>query len=105
PRGRSLVSIAMYYEVTPHLVFRCVVCDFWRCYTDDEEIPEGGIPQVIVLGYNGLSIQPVAPPSLDYIPGLKDPQTPLVPQDKDEHEPMFVHAHDPDYVLEPIYPE
>ncbi|GJT17386.1 hypothetical protein Tco_0876092 [Tanacetum coccineum] len=24
PRGRSLVSIAVYYEVTPHLVFRCV---------------------------------------------------------------------------------
>ncbi|GKB44094.1 reverse transcriptase domain-containing protein [Tanacetum coccineum] len=23
PRGRSLVSIAVYYEVTPHLVFRC----------------------------------------------------------------------------------
>ncbi|GKB80586.1 retrovirus-related pol polyprotein from transposon TNT 1-94 [Tanacetum coccineum] len=25
PRGRSLVSIAVSYEVTPHLVFRCVV--------------------------------------------------------------------------------
>ncbi|GJX61335.1 retrovirus-related pol polyprotein from transposon TNT 1-94 [Tanacetum coccineum] len=27
-RGRSLVSIAVYYEVTPHLVFRCVVVIF-----------------------------------------------------------------------------
>ncbi|GJY48275.1 hypothetical protein Tco_0438231 [Tanacetum coccineum] len=25
--------------------------------------------------------------------------------DEDEREPMFVHAHDPDYVPEPIYPE
>ncbi|GJW62183.1 hypothetical protein Tco_0111518 [Tanacetum coccineum] len=55
--------------------------------------------------YDGLPIQPVAPPSPDYIPGLEDPQTPPVPQDEDEREPMFVQAHDPDYVPEPIYPE
>ncbi|GJY74013.1 hypothetical protein Tco_0478444 [Tanacetum coccineum] len=36
---------------------------------------------------------------------LEDPQTPPVPQDEDEREPMFVQAHDPDYVPEPIYPE
>ncbi|GJW15929.1 hypothetical protein Tco_0020062 [Tanacetum coccineum] len=76
---------------------------FWGA--DDEEISEGGIPRVIVLGYDGLPMQPVAPPSPDYIPGLEDPQTPLVPRDKDEREPMFVQAHDPDYVPEPIYPE
>ncbi|GJS94972.1 hypothetical protein Tco_0801940 [Tanacetum coccineum] len=76
---------------------------FWGA--DDEEISEGGIPRVIVLGYDGLPIQPVAPPSPDYIPGLEDPQTPPVPQDEDEREPMFVQAHDPDYVPEPIYPE
>ncbi|GJU62165.1 hypothetical protein Tco_1244000 [Tanacetum coccineum] len=35
----------------------------------------------------------------------EDPQTPPVPQDEDEREPMFVQAHDPDYVLEPVYPE
>ncbi|GJR56940.1 hypothetical protein Tco_1499102 [Tanacetum coccineum] len=72
---------------------------------DDEEVSEGGIPRVIVLGYDGLPIQPVAPPSPDYIPGPEDPQTPPVPQDEDEREPMFVQAHDPDYVPEPIYPE
>nr|GEX22952.1 putative reverse transcriptase domain-containing protein [Tanacetum cinerariifolium] len=27
------------------------------------------------------------------------------PQDEDEHEPMFIHPHDPDFVPEPIYPE
>ncbi|GJZ93642.1 hypothetical protein Tco_0665845 [Tanacetum coccineum] len=76
---------------------------FWGA--DDEEICEGGIPRVIVLGYNGLLMQPVAPPSPDYIQGPEDPQTPPVPQDKDEREPMFVQTHDPDYVPEPIYPE
>ncbi|GJV90597.1 hypothetical protein Tco_1538410 [Tanacetum coccineum] len=55
---------------------------FWGA--DDEEVSEGGIPRVIVLGYDGLSIQPVAPPSLDYIPGPENLQTPPVPQDEDE---------------------
>ncbi|GJS76585.1 putative reverse transcriptase domain-containing protein [Tanacetum coccineum] len=75
---------------------------FWGA---DEEISDGGIPRVIVYGYDGLPMQPVAPPSPDYIPGPEDPQTPPVPQDEDEREPMFVQAHDPDYVPEPIYPE
>ncbi|GKF58318.1 hypothetical protein Tco_0171855, partial [Tanacetum coccineum] len=68
-------------------------------------LSEGGIPRVIVLGYDGLPIQPVAPPSPDYIPCPKDPQTPPVPQDEDERGPMFVQAQDPDYVPEPIYPK
>ncbi|GJZ41484.1 hypothetical protein Tco_0588370, partial [Tanacetum coccineum] len=76
---------------------------FWGA--DDEEIYEGGIPRVIVLGYDGLPIHPVAPPSPDYRPGLEDPQTLPVPQDEDEREPMFIHAHDPNYVPEPIYPK
>ncbi|GKE73127.1 hypothetical protein Tco_1535168 [Tanacetum coccineum] len=36
---------------------------------------------------------------------LHESQTPPVPQDEDEREPMFIQAHDPDYVPEPIYPE
>ncbi|GJT11557.1 hypothetical protein Tco_0858599 [Tanacetum coccineum] len=56
-------------------------------------------------GYDGLPIQLVAPPSPNYIPGLEDPETPPVPQDEDEHKPMFIQAHDPDYVPEPIYLE
>ncbi|GKE39478.1 hypothetical protein Tco_1462883, partial [Tanacetum coccineum] len=75
---------------------------FWGA---DEEISDGGSPRVIVYGYDGLPMQLVAPPSPDYIPGPEEPQTPQVPQDEDEHEPMFIHAHDPDYVPEPIYPE
>ncbi|GJX09210.1 hypothetical protein Tco_0199069 [Tanacetum coccineum] len=58
-----------------------------------------------MYGYNGLPMQPVAPPSSDYIPGLEEPQTPPVPQDEDECEPMFIQPHDPDYVLEPMYLE
>ncbi|GKA22190.1 hypothetical protein Tco_0708152 [Tanacetum coccineum] len=76
---------------------------FWGA--DDEEISEGGIPRVIVLGYDGLPLQPVAPPSPDYILGPENPQILPVPQDEDEREPMFIQAHDPDYVPEPIYPE
>nr|GFA62409.1 reverse transcriptase domain-containing protein [Tanacetum cinerariifolium] len=75
---------------------------FWGA---NEELSDGGSPQVIMYVYNGLPMQPVAPPSPDYIPGPKEPQTPPVPQDEDEHEPMFIQPHDPEYVLEPMYPE
>ncbi|GJY29148.1 reverse transcriptase domain-containing protein [Tanacetum coccineum] len=37
--------------------------------------------------------------------GPEDPRTPPVPQDEDEREPMFIQAHDPDYVSKPIYLE
>ncbi|GJS75993.1 hypothetical protein Tco_0725874 [Tanacetum coccineum] len=75
---------------------------FWGA---DEEISDGGIPRVIVYGYDGLPMQPVAPPSPDYIPGPEEPQTPPIPQDEDEGEPMFIQPQDTDYVPEPIYPE
>ncbi|GKC28945.1 hypothetical protein Tco_1036239 [Tanacetum coccineum] len=67
---------------------------FWGA--DDEEVFEGGIPRVIVYGYDGLPIQPVAPPSPDYIPGPEDPQTLPIPQDEDEREPMFDPEEDPE---------
>ncbi|GKB54222.1 hypothetical protein Tco_0904975 [Tanacetum coccineum] len=69
------------------------------------ELSDGGSPRVIVYGYDGLPMQPVALPSPDYIPGPEEPQTPPVPQDEDERELMFIQLHDPDYVLEPMYPE
>nr|GEU55085.1 hypothetical protein [Tanacetum cinerariifolium] len=52
----------------------------------DEELLDDSLPRVIVYGYDGLPMQPVASPSPDYITGLEEP-------------------HDPDYVLEPIYLE
>nr|GEW64737.1 hypothetical protein [Tanacetum cinerariifolium] len=75
---------------------------FWGA---DDELSDGGSPRVIVYGYDGLPMLPVAPPSPDYIPGPEEPQTPLAPLDEDEHEPMFIQPHDLDFVLEPIYPE
>ncbi|GJR23550.1 putative reverse transcriptase domain-containing protein [Tanacetum coccineum] len=39
------------------------------------------------------------------LPCPEEPQTPPVPQDEDEREPMFIQPHDPDYVPEPMYPE
>ncbi|GKF91293.1 hypothetical protein Tco_0274994, partial [Tanacetum coccineum] len=56
---------------------------FWGT---DEEVSEGGVPRVIVYGYDGFPIQPV-------------------PQDEDEREPAFIQAHNPDFVPEPMYPE
>ncbi|GKE56693.1 hypothetical protein Tco_1495878 [Tanacetum coccineum] len=50
-------------------------------------------------------MQLVVPPSPDYIPGLEEPHIPLVPQDEDERELMFIQPHDPDYIPELIYPE
>nr|GEV71200.1 hypothetical protein [Tanacetum cinerariifolium] len=75
---------------------------FWGA---DEELSDGGSPRVIVYGYDGLPMLPVAPPSPDYIPGPKEPQTPPAPQDEDEHELMFMQPHDHDFMPEPIYPE
>ncbi|GJS68436.1 hypothetical protein Tco_0683001 [Tanacetum coccineum] len=75
---------------------------FWGA---DEELSDGGSPRVIVYGYDGLHMQPISPPSPDYIPGPEVPQIPPVPQDEDERELMFTQPRDPDYVPEPVYPE
>nr|GFC13305.1 hypothetical protein [Tanacetum cinerariifolium] len=47
----------------------------------------------------------VALPSLDYIPGPEEPQTPIVSHEEDERKPMFIQPHDPEYVPEPMHPE
>nr|GEV14771.1 hypothetical protein [Tanacetum cinerariifolium] len=71
----------------------------WRYYEEDSA--ETGPPRVIVYGYDGLPIQPVAPPSLDYVPGPEHPPSPdYVPGP--EHPPSPVEIL---YVPEPEYPE
>nr|GEZ82544.1 hypothetical protein [Tanacetum cinerariifolium] len=75
---------------------------FWGA---DGELSDEGSPRVIMYGYDGLPMLPVAPPSPDYIPGPEEPHTPPTPQDEDEHDPMFILPHDPNFVPEPIYPE
>nr|GEW81952.1 hypothetical protein [Tanacetum cinerariifolium] len=84
----------------------------FRCHPDlgvlqiaDEELSDRGSSRVIVYGYDGLPMLPVAPSSPDYIPGPEESQTPQVPQNEDECESMFIQPHDPDYVPEPMYPE
>ncbi|GJX00697.1 hypothetical protein Tco_0184610 [Tanacetum coccineum] len=71
---------------------------FWVA---DEELSDGGSPRVIVYRYKGLPMQPVAPPSPDYVP-------------RPEHPPSFDYVPGPEsppspvevpYVPEPEYPE
>ncbi|GJY33435.1 hypothetical protein Tco_0417904 [Tanacetum coccineum] len=71
---------------------------FWGA---DEEISDGGVPRVIVYGYDGLPMQPVAPPSPDYVPGPEHPPSPdYVPGP--EHPPSPIEIP---FVPEPEYPE
>nr|GEY27136.1 hypothetical protein [Tanacetum cinerariifolium] len=59
----------------------------WRYYGEDSA--ETGPPRVIVYGYDGLLIQPVAPPSPDYVPGPEHPPSPdYVPGP--EHPPSLI---------------
>nr|GEX22032.1 hypothetical protein [Tanacetum cinerariifolium] len=105
------------YEVTLADIQYSAATKIWGCYrlasrakvienqgADEDLLNDSSLP-VIVYGYDEHPMQPVAPPSLNYIPGLEEPQTPPVPQDEDEREPMFIQPHDPDYVPEPMYPE
>ncbi|GJU04427.1 hypothetical protein Tco_1120857 [Tanacetum coccineum] len=67
----------------------------------DEEIPNGGVPRVIVYGYDGFPMQLVDPPSPDYVPGPEHPSSPdYVPGP--EHPPSPIEIP---YVPEPEYPE
>ncbi|GKF73785.1 hypothetical protein Tco_0220117, partial [Tanacetum coccineum] len=71
---------------------------FWGA---DEELSDGGSPRVIVYGYDGLPMQPVAPPSSDYVLGPEHPPSP-------DYVPGPEHPPSPDevpYVPEAEYPE
>ncbi|GJU46368.1 hypothetical protein Tco_1203634 [Tanacetum coccineum] len=71
---------------------------FWGA---DEDLSDGGFPRVIVYGYDGIPMQPVVPPSPDYVPGPEHPPSPdYVPGP--EHPPLPVEVP---YVPEPEYPE
>ncbi|GJX70031.1 hypothetical protein Tco_0307202 [Tanacetum coccineum] len=74
--GSAVTYTSVYTDSEPGRVF----------WGTDEEVSEGGVPRVIVYGYDGFPIQPV-------------------PQDEDEREPRFIEVHDTDFVPEPIYPE
>ncbi|GKA55921.1 putative reverse transcriptase domain-containing protein [Tanacetum coccineum] len=80
--NRASSSTTRYYHTTSVYTDSEPGRAFWGA--DYEGIPEGGIPRVIVLGYDGLPLQPVAPPSPDFMLGPENPQTPPVPQEEDE---------------------
>nr|GEW57897.1 putative reverse transcriptase domain-containing protein [Tanacetum cinerariifolium] len=63
-------------DASSAVTYTSVYTDYepWRYYEDDSA--ETGPPRVIVYGYDGLPIQPVAPPSLDYILGPEHPPSP-----------------------------
>nr|GEX11724.1 hypothetical protein [Tanacetum cinerariifolium] len=73
----------------------------WCASSAHEESAETGPPRVIVYGYDGLPIQPVATPSPDYVPGPEHPPSPDYVPDP-EHPPSPVEIP---YVPEPEYPE
>nr|GEZ67413.1 hypothetical protein [Tanacetum cinerariifolium] len=60
----------------------------WRYYGEDSA--ETGPPRVIVFRYDGLPIQPVASPSLEYVPGPKHLPSP-------DYVPGPEHPSSPDY--------
>nr|GFB12874.1 putative nucleotidyltransferase, ribonuclease H [Tanacetum cinerariifolium] len=71
----------------------------WRYYGEDSA--ETGPSRVIVYRYDGISIQPVALPSPDYVPGPEHlPSPDYIPGP--EHPPSPVEIP---YVPEPEYPE
>ncbi|GKC70453.1 hypothetical protein Tco_1116336 [Tanacetum coccineum] len=71
----------------------------WRFYGEsDEEPTDTGSPGVIVYGYDRLTMHPVAPPSLDYVPGPEHLPSP-------DYVPSPEHPHSPVYVPKPKYLE
>nr|GEU57532.1 hypothetical protein [Tanacetum cinerariifolium] len=71
----------------------------WRYYREDSA--ETGSPGVIVYGYDGLPMQPIAPPSLDYVSGPEHPLSPdYVPGPKHPPSPVEIP-----YIPKPKYSE
>ncbi|GJT61651.1 putative reverse transcriptase domain-containing protein [Tanacetum coccineum] len=58
---------------------------------------DGGFLHIIAYGYDGLLMQPVAPPSPDYVPGPEHPPSP-------DYVPDLEHPPSPDYMPGPEHP-
>nr|GEZ17249.1 hypothetical protein [Tanacetum cinerariifolium] len=87
------------------------IVTYTSAYTDSEpgsvywgadvELSDGGSLRVIMYGYDGLSMQPVASPSPDYVPGPEHlPSPDYMPDAKNPPSPVEVP-----YVPEPKHPE
>nr|GEU79758.1 hypothetical protein [Tanacetum cinerariifolium] len=80
----------------------CTNFEPWRFYEgSDEEPSDVGSPGVIVYGYDGLPIHPVALPSSDYAPGPEHPPSPnYVPGPKHPPSPVYVpNLEYPEYLI------
>nr|GEV17495.1 putative reverse transcriptase domain-containing protein [Tanacetum cinerariifolium] len=88
-------------DASSAVTYTSVYTDYepWRYY--EEESAETGPPRVIVYGYDGLPMQPVAPPSPDYVPRPEHPPSPDYVPDP-EHPPSPAEIP---HVPEPEYPE
>ncbi|GKG11823.1 hypothetical protein Tco_0346060, partial [Tanacetum coccineum] len=73
---------------------------FWGA---DEEISDGGSPRVIVYGYDGLPMQPIDPPSLDYVPGPEHHEYLVPSEDEAPMEDQPLPADAPPAALSPGY--
>ncbi|GKA54753.1 hypothetical protein Tco_0753702 [Tanacetum coccineum] len=70
PSSSTVTYTSVYTDFEPGRVF-------WRA---GEELSDRGSPRVIVYGYDGLLMQPVALPSPDYVPGPEHPPSPDYPE-------------------------
>nr|GEU42553.1 putative reverse transcriptase domain-containing protein [Tanacetum cinerariifolium] len=83
-------------DASSAVTYTSVYTDFepWRYY--EEESANAGSPGVSVYEYDGLPMEPVAPPSPNYVPGPEHPSSPdYVPGP--EHPPSPVYVPDPEY--------
>nr|GEX17382.1 hypothetical protein [Tanacetum cinerariifolium] len=76
-------------------------CEPWRYY--EEESAEAGSPKFIVYGYNRLRMQPVAPPSPDYVLGPEHPPSPDYVPDEAPMEDQPLPADASPVALSPGY--
>nr|GEY68343.1 reverse transcriptase domain-containing protein [Tanacetum cinerariifolium] len=67
-----------------------------------EESAEAGSPGIIVYGYDGLPMQPIAPPSSDYVPRPEHPSSPDYAPLEDQYLPANASptAASPSYVAD-----
>nr|GEU57902.1 hypothetical protein [Tanacetum cinerariifolium] len=83
------------------VTYTSVYTDSEPCRYYEEKLAETGSPGVIVYGYDGLFMQPVAPSSPDYVPRPEHPPSPnYMPGPKHPPSPVEVP-----YVPELEYPE
>nr|GEV44523.1 reverse transcriptase domain-containing protein [Tanacetum cinerariifolium] len=98
PKEMSEEDVQNMLEIIPVFEFKVEALQV-KYY--EEDLAKTGPPRVIVFGYDGHPIQPVAPPSPDYVPGAEHTPSPVyVPGP--EHPPSPTEVP---YVPELEYPE